>query len=153
MSLFSFLQGVTFWYWIAFGLALLAVELLGTAGYFLWLGISALLVGMIMSVLPISWQLQWLAFATFSLVTTWLWWRRQWAKDRKNDQERDLNQKHKQLIGNIVTLEEDFKVGINRLRVADTTWSAQCEHDLPAGTRVEIVAIEGIILTVKPVSQ
>ncbi|PHJ41986.1 NfeD family protein [Vibrio sp. PID17_43] len=153
MSLFSFLQGVTFWYWIAFGLALLAVELLGTAGYFLWLGISALLIGMIMSVLPISWQLQWLAFATFSLVTTWLWWRRQWAKDRKNDQERDLNQKHKQLIGNIVTLEEDFKVGINRLRVADTTWSAQCEHDLPAGTRVEIVAIEGIILTVKPVSQ
>ncbi|MGR5530537.1 NfeD family protein [Vibrio alfacsensis] len=153
MSLFSFLQGVTFWYWIAFGLALLAVELLGTAGYFLWLGISALLVGMIMSVLPISWQLQWLAFATFSLVTTWLWWRRQWAKDRKNDQERDLNQKHKQLIGNIVTLEEDFKVGINRLRVADTTWSAQCEHDLPAGTRVEIVEIEGIILTVKPVSQ
>ncbi|MGR5301883.1 NfeD family protein [Vibrio alfacsensis] len=153
MSLFSFLQGVTFWYWIAFGLALLAVELLGAAGYFLWLGISALLVGMIMSVLPINWQLQWLAFATFSLVTTWLWWRRQWAKDRKNDQERDLNQKHKQLIGNIVTLEEDFKVGINRLRVADTTWSAQCEHDLPAGTRVEIVAIEGIILTVKPVSQ
>jgi membrane protein implicated in regulation of membrane protease activity len=153
MSLFSFLQGVTFWYWIAFGLALLAVELLGTAGYFLWLGISALLVGMIMSVLPISWQLQWLAFATLSLVTTWLWWRRQWTKDRQNDQKRDLNQKHKQLIGNIVTLEEDFKVGINRLRVADTTWSAQCEHDLPAGTRVEIVAIEGIILTVKPVSQ
>ncbi|MGR5320650.1 MULTISPECIES: NfeD family protein [Vibrio] len=153
MSLFSFLQGVTFWYWIAFGLALLVVELLGTAGYFLWLGISALLVGMIMSVLPISWQLQWLAFATFSLVTTWLWWRRQWTKDRQNDQKRDLNQKHKQLIGNIVTLEEDFKVGINRLRVADTTWSAQCEHDLPAGSRVEIVAIEGIILTVKPVSQ
>ncbi|MGR5421465.1 NfeD family protein [Vibrio sp. PNB22_4_1] len=153
MSLFSFLQGVTFWYWIAFGLALLAVELLGTAGYFLWLGISALLVGMIMSVLPISWQLQWLAFATFSLVTTWLWWRRQWTKDRQNDQERDLNQKHKQLIGHIITLEEDFKVGINRLRVADTTWSAQCEHDLPAGTRVEIVAVEGIILVVKPVSR
>lgn len=153
MSLFSFLEGVTFWYWIAFGLALLAVELLGTAGYFLWLGISALLVGMIMSVLPISWQLQWLAFAAFSLLTTWLWWRRQWAKDRKNDRERDLNQKHKQLIGNIITLEEDFKVGINRLRVADTTWSAHCDHDLPAGTRVEIVAIEGIILTVKPISQ
>ncbi|MGR5133124.1 NfeD family protein [Vibrio alfacsensis] len=153
MSLLSLLEGVTFWHWFAFGLALLAVELLGTAGYFLWLGISALIVGLVVSILPISWQLQWLAFATFSLVTTWLWWRRQWTKDRQNDQERDLNQKHKQLIGHIITLEEDFKVGINRLRVADTTWSAQCEHDLPAGTRVEIVSVEGIILVVKPVSR
>jgi membrane protein implicated in regulation of membrane protease activity len=106
-----------------------------------------------MSFLPISWQMQWLAFATFSLVTTWLWWRKQWSKDRKGDQSRDLNQKHKQLIGNIVTLEEDFKVGMNRLRIADSTWSAESEHDLPAGTRVEIVAVEGIILKIKPVSR
>ncbi|MEL7309235.1 MAG: NfeD family protein, partial [Pseudomonadota bacterium] len=27
------------------------------------------------------------------------------------------------------------------------------EHDLPAGTRVEIVAVEGIILKIKPVSR
>ncbi len=97
--------------------------------------------------------MQWLAFVAFSLVTTWLWWRKQWSKDRKSDQARDLNQKHKQLIGNIVTLEEDFHIGINRLRVADTTWSAECEHELPTGTRVEIIAVDGIILKVKPVSR
>ncbi|GLR07038.1 NfeD family protein [Vibrio hyugaensis] len=153
MDLFSLLESVTFWHWIAFGLALLAVELLGTAGYFLWLGISALIVGAILSVLPIGWQMQWLAFAAFSLVTTWLWWRKQWSKDRKSDQARDLNQKQKQLIGQVVTLEDDFTIGMNRLRVADTTWSAECEHDLPAGTRVEIVSVEGIILKVKPVSR
>ena len=42
---------------------------------------------------------------------------------------------------------------MNRLRIADSTWSAESEHDLPAGTRVEIVAVEGIILKIKPVSR
>ena len=42
---------------------------------------------------------------------------------------------------------------MNRFRIADSTWSAESEHDLPAGTRVEIVAVEGIILKIKPVSR
>lgn len=73
MDLFNLLDGITFWHWLAFGFVLLAVELLGTAGYFLWLGLSALFVGALLAVLPFGWQLQWLSFATFSLLTTWLW--------------------------------------------------------------------------------
>lgn len=152
MDVFSLLDSVTFWHWLALGLSLLAVELLGTAGYCLWLGLSALLVAVVLSVLPISWQLQWFCFAAFSLLTTWLWWRRQWAKDKKEDQVRDLNQKYKQLIGQTVTLEEDFAVGMNRIRIADTTWSARSEQALTAGTRVKIIAVDGIILTVEPIS-
>ncbi|MDV6253135.1 NfeD family protein [Vibrio sp. EA2] len=151
MDFISLLDGITFWHWLALGFGLLAVELLGTAGYFLWLGLSALLVGILLSLLPMSWQLQWLCFATFSLVTTWLWWRRQWKKDKQDDQTRDLNQKYKQLIGKTLTIEEDFSIGLNRIHVADTTWSAQSDQALPAGTRVKIVAVEGIILIIKPI--
>ncbi|HCE4594331.1 TPA: NfeD family protein [Vibrio parahaemolyticus] len=153
MDLFNLLDGITFWHWLAFGFVLLAVELLGTAGYFLWLGLSALLVGALLAVLPFGWQLQWLSFATFSLLTTWLWWRRQWSRDKQDDQTRDLNQKYKQLIGRSVILEEDFSIGLNRIRFADTTWSAQCEQNIRAGTRVKIVAIDGIILIVEPISE
>ncbi|MBR9787326.1 MAG: NfeD family protein [Vibrionaceae bacterium] len=151
MDLFSLLDGITFWHWLAFGFMLLAVELLGTAGYFLWLGLSALLVGALLAVLPLGWQLQWLSFATFSLLTTWLWWRRQWSRDKQGDQARDLNQKYKQLIGQTLTIDEDFSVGLNRIHVADTTWSAQSDQALPAGTRVKIIAVEGIILVIEPV--
>ncbi|MBR9874031.1 MAG: NfeD family protein [Vibrionaceae bacterium] len=151
MDFISLLDGITFWHWLALGFGLLAIELLGTAGYFLWLGLSALLVGILLSLMPISWQLQWLSFATFSLVTTWLWWRRQWSKDKEEDQARDLNQKYKQLIGQTLTIDQDFSVGLNRIHVADTTWSAQCEQALPAGTRVKIIAVEGIILVIEPV--
>ncbi|WP_243976235.1 NfeD family protein [Vibrio natriegens] len=151
MDFISLLDGITFWHWLALGFGLLAVELLGTAGYFLWLGLSALLVGILLSLMPISWQLQWLSFATFSLVTTWLWWRRQWKKDEQDDLSRDLNQKYKQLIGQTLTIDEDFSVGVNRIHVADTTWSAQSDQVLPAGTRVKIVAVKGIILVIEPV--
>lgn len=144
------LDNATHWHWLAFGLALLAAELLGAAGYLLWLGISALLVGTLLSWLPMSWQLQWVAFGVFSLVTTWLWWRRQLKQDQKDDASRTLNQKEKQLIGQVITLEEAIPAGKSRIRVADTTWSAYCEHAVAAGNVVKVIDIDGITLIIEP---
>ncbi|AIU68423.1 regulatory protein [Vibrio coralliilyticus] len=147
--MFELLDSLNYWHWLAFGLALLAVELLGTAGYFLWLGLSALIVGLLLTLLPMSWQLQWIAFSVFSLMTTWLWWRRQFKKDSSDDLNRDLNQKQKQLIGQTVLVEENLAPGKHRIKVGDTTWSAQTEHAIPAGTLVEITQVNGIILTIE----
>ncbi|WED21013.1 NfeD family protein [Vibrio sp. JC009] len=144
------LEQVNHWHWIAFGLLLLSGELLGTAGYFLWLGISAVLVGLILALLPISWQLQWTSFACFSLVTTWLWWRYQHKKDRSSEQESTLNQREKQLIGKTTRIDEGVQRGNFRIRIGDTTWSAKCHQDLPAGTLVKVTDVDGIILTVEP---
>ncbi|NOH81348.1 NfeD family protein [Vibrio sp. RE86] len=143
------LNSVNYWHWLAFGLALLACELLGTAGYFLWLGLSALIVGALLTFIPMSWQLQWVAFGVFSLTTTWLWWRKQFKTDKQSDANRELNQKQKQLIGQTVTLEEDFPAGKGRLKLGDTTWSAQSEHQISAGSTVEVTAVNGILLTIQ----
>lgn len=143
------LNSVNYWHWLAFGLALLACELLGTAGYFLWLGLSALIVGALLTFIPMSWQLQWVAFGVFSLTTTWLWWRKQFKTDKQSDANRDLNQKQKQLIGQTVILEEDFPAGKGRLKLGDTTWSAQSEHQISAGSRVEVTSVNGILLTIQ----
>jgi len=145
------LEQMNYWHWLAFGLILLAIELLGTAGYFLWLGISALLVGLLMTLLPMSWQLQWVAFGVFSLATTWLWWRRQLTRDRSEDAQRNLNQKQKQLIGQRIRLEQDVVIGANRIKLGDTTWSAHSEQEISAGSLVEVVAVDGIILVITPV--
>ncbi|EPZ7320770.1 NfeD family protein [Vibrio mimicus] len=145
------LSQLNFWHWLAFGLILLAAELLGTAGYFLWLGLSALLVGVLLTVMPMGWQLQWLAFASFSLVTTWLWWRRQFNQDKKQDAERDLNQKDKQLIGRVIQITEDTPAGEFQVSLGDTRWTARCEQDLEQGSRVSVIAVDGIILIVRPV--
>lgn len=145
------LSQLNFWHWLAFGLILLAAELLGTAGYFLWLGLSALLVGLLLAVMPMGWQLQWLAFASFSLVTTWLWWRRQFNQDKKQDAERDLNQKDKQLIGRVIQIPEDTPAGEFQISLGDTRWTARCDQDLEQGSRVSVIAVDGIILIVRPV--
>ncbi|WP_165310600.1 NfeD family protein [Vibrio ziniensis] len=147
----TLLSELNHWHWLAFGLCLLAVELLGTAGYFLWLGISALIVGMIVSFLPISWQLQWMSFASFSLITTWLWWRKQLSTDKKDDAHRELNQKDKQLIGKTSVVEQDVEGGQFRLALGDTTWTAECDTPLRAGTRVKVVEVNGIVVKVEPV--
>ncbi|MFM2590674.1 NfeD family protein [Vibrio sp. TBV020] len=143
------LDTVNYWHWLAFGLALLALELLGTAGYFLWLGLSALIVGALLTVIPMSWQLQWISFGSFSLVTTWLWWRKQFRKDMQSDAQRELNQKQKQLIGQTLALEEDFPAGKGRIKLGDTTWSAKSEQLISAGSIVEITAVNGILLTIQ----
>lgn len=140
-----------YWHWLALGLALLAVELLGTAGYFLWLGLSGLLVGALMLLIPMGWQLQWMTFASVALLTTWLWWRRQFQADRRADKQRLLNQKEKQLIGQRVLITEPITAGITtRLHLADSTWSAISDENIAAGSMVEITELDGIVLKIKP---
>lgn len=146
------LQSVNYWHWLAFGLVLLACELLGTAGYLLWLGLSAIVVGLLMTFLPLSWQLQWVAFGVFSLATTWLWWRRQYQSDSQSDANRQLNQKNKQLIGQTLLLDVDFPAGKGRIKVGDSTWSARSERDIPAGTLIEVSDVNGIVLTIRAVN-
>ncbi|MDN3613537.1 NfeD family protein [Vibrio gallaecicus] len=143
------LEQVNHWHWLAFGLALLSVELLGAAGYFLWLGISAMLVGVLVAVLPIGWQVQWLSFGSFSLITTWLWWRRQLSQDKASDKSRDLNQRDKQLIGKTIRLDEDIIKGNCRVKLGDSSWSAISNEDLKAGTEVVVTDVDGIILTIQ----
>lgn len=139
---------VNHWHWLAFGLTLLCVEILGTAGYFLWLGLSALIVGVLLSVLPLGWQMQWMSFASFSLLTTWLWWRYQRGKDRQDDKTNTLNKRTQQLIGETVILTESFP-GKGRIRLGDTTWSAESKTPLEVGTRVEVYKVDGINLHIR----
>lgn len=138
-------------YWIAFGCILLSAELLGAAGYMLWLGLSAIIVGVLLVLVPFSWQIQWLTFAALSLMTTYLWWKRQSKADNQDDEQRDLNQKSKQMIGKIVRLEEDVVVGANRIKIGDSTWSAHSNAAITAGSLVKITAMDGILLTIEAV--
>ncbi|MDX1301518.1 NfeD family protein [Photobacterium sp.] len=144
------LEQMNGWHWLAFGLALLAFELLGTAGYLLWLGISAVLVGLIMSFMPLSWSVQWLTFVVFSLFTTWLWWRYQHRQDRAEDKHRTLNRRTEQLVGQICILDQPVPVGPGRMKLGDTTWAVRSDVEIDAGTLVEVIAVDGITLVIRP---
>ena len=151
MDIFSALQAMTYWHWLALGLILLSVELLGSGGFFLWLGISALTIGAALFFLPLNWAAQWVGFVLVSLFSTWLWWKKLHSS-QIHSQQTSLNQKETQLIGQVIQLEKDVLVGMNRIKVADGTWSANSAYHVPAGSWVKITAVHGIILTIEPTS-
>ena len=58
-----------------------------------------------------------------------------------------------QLLGRRFTLETALVNGRGHVRVGDSSWPVIADDDLAAGSKVEVVAIEGITLHIRVVSQ
>ncbi|OCG09093.1 hypothetical protein A9G13_03305 [Gilliamella sp. wkB178] len=141
------------WVFIALGGLLLIAELLGTGGYALWTGIAAIIVGLIAWILPLSWPVLWLLFAIFTIISAYLWWLwlRKNGKDKSSKGE--INQPQQDLIGIKTVVTEAVVNGFGRVKIKDGSWSARCDNDLPIGELVEVIAVDGLTLTIKPVSK
>ncbi|MBA0158271.1 NfeD family protein [Pectobacterium versatile] len=137
------------WFWLSLGGLLLAAEMLGASGYMLWSGLSAVLVGLLTWVMPLGWPLQGTIFAILTIVTALLWW--YWLRKRTLSRPQPmLNQRGQQLVGLRTTLTDPVINGFGRVNIGDSSWRVKSEQDLPAGTQVEVIAIDGITLHVRP---
>ncbi|MBA0182003.1 NfeD family protein [Pectobacterium carotovorum] len=137
------------WFWLSLGGLLLAAEMLGASGYLLWSGLSAVLVGLLTWVMPLGWPLQGTIFAILTIVTALLWW--YWLRKRTLSRPQSmLNQRGQQMVGLRTTLTDPVINGFGRVNIGDSSWRVKSEQDLPAGTHVEVIAIDGITLHVRP---
>ncbi|MBH2718413.1 NfeD family protein [Serratia ureilytica] len=143
------------WFWLSLGGVLLAAEMLGAGGYLLWSGVAALLVGALIWLLPpLSWEWQGVIFAVLTVVVAYLWW--YWLRRRPaaaSGGSPVLNQRNRQLIGTRATLTEPMHNGMGRINIGDSSWRAHAAEDLPAGTEVEVVAVEGVTLVIRAISR
>ncbi|CAI1869887.1 MULTISPECIES: NfeD family protein [Serratia] len=143
------------WFWLSLGGVLLAAEMLGAGGYLLWSGVAALLVGALIWLLPqLSWEWQGVIFAVLTVVVAYLWW--YWLRRRPTAASGSspvLNQRNRQLIGTRATLTEPMHNGMGRINIGDSSWRAQAPEDLPAGTEVEVVAVEGVTLVIRAIKR
>lgn len=134
-------------FWLTLGGVLLAIEMLGTAGYLLWSGIAALLTGLLTWLIPASWEVQGICFSLLALTAVFVWYR--WLNYRQQTEPQIyLNQRGEQLIGQTLLLTEAMKNGRGTVRIADSSWPVQATEDYPEGTRVKVTGIEGITLTI-----
>ena len=135
-------QGPEFWWWWIAGVVLLILEVMVPATFFLWLGISAGIVGLLSWLIPsIGWEFQVLVFAVLSVISVVAW--RAWLKPSTEASDQPtLNRRGEQYVGRIVTLTEPIANGVGRIRIADATWGVE-GPDLPAGTRIRIAAVVG----------
>ncbi|AKL13329.1 Inner membrane protein YbbJ [Phytobacter ursingii] len=137
-------------FWLSLGGLLLAAEMLGGNGYLLWSGVAAVVTGLLVWLVPFGWELQGVIFAVLTLIAAWLWWL--WLSRRVREQkpaDASLNQRGQQLVGRRFILDNALVNGRGHMRVGDSSWPVSAESDLPAGSKVEVIAVEGITLRVK----
>ena len=135
------------WNWLIFGIILMALELLAPGVFLFWLGLAALLVGLVSFAFTPSWQLQILMFAIFAAAAVPLWRRLARTRTASDADSPFLNKRADALVGRVFTLEKPIVDGAGTVRIDDTIWRV-AGPDAPAGSRVRIVQADGAKLTV-----
>src|SRR5258708_19809529 len=124
--------------WLIFGVVLVALELIAPGVFLFWLGLAALLVGLVSFAIPQSWQLQILMFAIFAAAAVPLW--RRVARNTKAASRSNpfLNKRADALVGRGFTLEKPIIDGSGTVRIDDTIWRFAGPHP-PAASPLRIV--------------
>ena len=134
--------------WAAVALLLFAAEAMAPGAFMLWMGFAATVVFvgvLLIDGVPVLAQVA--AFIMLSFVSIQIY--RRWF--RKNEPQSDrphLNQRANTLVGHVVKLDQAIVNGRGRVQIADAFWVVE-GADLPAGTPVRVVAVDGMTLKVQ----
>lgn len=144
------LGAIAAWHWLVLGLALLIGELLTGTTYLLWPAAAAWLVGLVMLFVPLGWPGQLAVFGLITLASAFSigrYVRGRWPQRRA---EVLLNDAGARLIGARARALGAFANGKGRLQLGDTVWEGQSAAPIHDGDSVEVIALEGASLIVRP---
>ncbi len=134
--------------WAAVALLLFAAEALAPGAFMLWMGFAATALFVAVWVVPgIPLLVQVVAFVVLSFVSVQIY--RTWFRrgERQSDQPL-LNRRAEQLVGRVVRVEQAIVGGRGRVKIDDAFWVV-AGPDLPVGTEVRVVAVDGMTLKVQ----
>ena len=145
MELFASIDS---WHWWGAGILFLILELFAPATFFLWLAVSALLVGCISWLAPeLSWQIEFLLFAIFSVVSL-VGYRMYLSRNPIETDAPTLNRRGEQYIGQVYELVDPIVNGYGKVKIGDSIWKVK-GVDAEVGNKVKVIAVDGIILQVE----
>ena len=140
-------ESATYWQWWVLAVILIVLEVFSPGAFFLWMAISAGIVGLVMLLMPeLGWEIQILVFALFSVISIVAWRLYLLKHPTESDQPR-LNRRGEQYIDRIFTLSEPVVNGQGKIKVDDSIWKIRGD-DCPAGSRVKVVGVDGVVLLV-----
>ena len=144
----TWLDHIVFWHWWILAGLLLIIELTAPAFFFLWLGIAAAAVGLILLVFPsIPIETQLVLFGIASIVAILAWRKYRESRPLKTDQP-NLNRRGQQYVGRVFSLTEPITNGVGKVTVDDSTWKVK-GPDLPAGTHIKVTGVDGVVFRVE----
>ena len=137
--------------WITVGVLLLILEVVTGTTYILWPAVAALIVGLIVFILPLGWEMQFLLF--FILSSVLLVVGHKYVRPKmKGGEPSDLNDRARSMVGMRVKAIADFETGIGRVQVGDTQWRASIEDGTALeGQELRVMSVKGTTLQVEAV--
>jgi inner membrane protein len=139
----------THWFWLSLGLILGVAEMVAPGFFLMWLGLAALIVGLLDYALPIAIPFQVALFAVLSVLTVFAGKKFLHDNPIETDDPK-LNDRGARLTGEVVTVVEAITDGQGRVKVGDTVWSAR-GTDAGVGARVRVTGADGAVLLVEGV--
>jgi inner membrane protein len=144
----NYLANLGVWNWFILGGVLLVMEIVAPGTFMLWLGLSALVVGVLSLIIAWPWQAQLVAFAVLSIISIVLW-RRFSPKLQEVRAQPFLNRRTEGFVGRVFTLDRPIVDGSGTVRIDDTIWQVR-GPDSASGTRVKVTDADGATLHVMP---
>jgi membrane protein implicated in regulation of membrane protease activity len=138
--------------WWLLALVLIGAELMIPGFFMLWIGVAAAAMGLILMFLPeLSFLIQAVLFVALALISCYIYWRFVRAAVNERSDQPNLNRRAEQYIGRRYVLDTAIVNGRGKVKVGDSPWLAE-GPDLPAGSEVEVVGVDGSALKVQKAS-
>jgi membrane protein implicated in regulation of membrane protease activity len=140
------------WHWWILAVVLLVLEAFAPGTFFMWMGISAGVVGLLVLMMPdVGWEYQVFAFSVLSVLSI-LVWRFYFGKHPVQTDQPSLNRRGEQYVGRTFTLSQPMINGSGKIHVDDTSWKIHGD-DCVTGSKVKVIGVDGVILKVEVLSQ
>ena len=143
------MDSINYWHWFIAGVVLIVLEVFAPGAFFLWLGVSAGVVGLILVAFPdMGWETQFLIFAVISVVSIAVW-RLRLRKHPTLSEDSTLNTRTKEYINRVFPLSEPIENGVGQIHVDDVFWQVK-GPDCKKGEKIRVVSVDGMVLNVEP---
>ncbi len=154
MPYFDMLEGLSPWWWVAFGIALGAIEMVTLSFFLIWPGLAALLMAVILPFAPdMPGEIQVALFAMLSVILTLVGRALMARFGDGGEPVSGLNQRSTQLVGRRAKV-ISFTGSEGTVEIDGMQWRATGPDGVvPEGSLVTITAADGMMLTVEAPAQ
>jgi membrane protein implicated in regulation of membrane protease activity len=136
------------WVWLTLGVVLAGLEMLAPGVYLIWLGIAAIVTGVLTGLLHLSLPMQVVDFVFLSLIVAFS--ARRFLRDSPIASADPLmNRRLARMVGETGVVVQAIEHGSGRVHIGDTEWITR-GLDVPAGERVRVTGSDGATLLVEP---
>lgn len=141
-----------YWHWIVFGLFLIGLEIFAPSFVVIWFGAAAIIIGLLLLMVKVSFALQLLFWATLSVSLLVLW---HWQVSPRMRDKTMAGLSREAILGKVGTvLEYSTEYGRGSLRfpapvLGNDEWEILSEDSLTSGDRVIVKEVSGNTLVVR----